>query len=106
MHESIGGMRGYKTVATKFRGDSFGAVSLLYAAPRATAAFAETDVELFTLRRQTFKAILMKDRAHHLDEYISFMDKVSDLQSLTVPEKKAVSMALLECTYDKGATVI
>ena len=74
----------YKSVVNKNPGDSFGAASLLYGAPRSASAFAETEVELLTLRRQTLQAILMKDRANSLDHYISFMDEVEGLDSLSV----------------------
>jgi len=98
--------QGFKTISVQKAGTCFGIVALLYGTPRTAAVVAREDCVLWTISRKAFKTILMKSRAAHLNEYITFMDQVEGLEKLSLEEKRGVAQAMVEVYFNKNDVVI
>merc|ERR1711971_733065 len=99
-------VNGVGSVMKATKGLAFGELALLHNAPRAATVTTESPVSAWKLDMLSFKAILMgKSQQDHTD-YVSFLDSVDLLKTLSVDEKKTLAGALKEEVCAAGKAVI
>ena len=87
-------------------GESFGELALLYNAPRAATITAKTEVELWSLDRNTFNHIIKTSIQKKREKYDDFLEKVEILKLMNKNERTRLADAFKETWYEKDAYII
>jgi cAMP-dependent protein kinase regulator len=83
-------------------GDAFGELAIMYNAPRAATCRAQTESKLWALDRVSFKVIVVAAAMQKRELYVSFLQQVPILSSLTEMEVMTLADSLLEETFENG----
>ncbi|KAK3275126.1 hypothetical protein CYMTET_16728 [Cymbomonas tetramitiformis] len=94
------------SVASAGPGTSFGELALMYNSPRAATVKAKTDVKLWALDRQTFRATLSDSTRDRRMKHQNFLEKVQILESLTEAERAIVADTVETCTFASGEQIL
>lgn len=86
-------------------GDTFGQLALMYNAPRAATCRAVGDVKLWTLDRHAFKVIIAGAALRKRERFVSFLQRVPILQSLSELELMTLADSMTEEKFDNGMTI-
>ncbi|TMW55472.1 hypothetical protein Poli38472_010354 [Pythium oligandrum] len=84
----------------------FGELALLYDAPRAATIRAKTDVECWSLDRDTFKRVLMSTTIKQRRLYLEFIDQVPIFSTLSAYEKMIVADALRVQYFEPQSVIL
>eukprot|EP00854_Cymbomonas_tetramitiformis_P013905 gene13905-16435_t len=93
-------------ISKKGPGTSFGELALMYNSPRAATVKAKTDVKLWALDRQTFRATLSDSTRDRRMKHQNFLEKVQILESLTEAERAIVADTVETCTFASGEQIL
>ncbi|GAB5358675.1 hypothetical protein AAMO2058_000478700 [Amorphochlora amoebiformis] len=93
-------------VAERGAGQSFGEIALMYNCARKATVRCEKDASLWAIDRFTFKRITTNVSAQKLQEYESFLSKVSGFDQLTKFERNRIAEALEEVKFKEGEIII
>lgn len=86
-------------------GDAFGELAIMYNAPRAATCRAQTECKLWALDRVSFKVIVVAAAMQKRELYVSFLQQVPILSSMTEMEVMTMADSLVEETYEDGSTI-
>merc|ERR1712232_430286 len=96
--------KGIKTCAP---GDVFGELSLLYNQSRAASVVAKGDENVcWMLDRDTFNNIVKEAAVKRRSRYMTFLEKVTLIQSIDEYQRSQIADALKSETYKKGDTIV
>jgi cAMP-dependent protein kinase regulator len=87
-------------------GDAFGELAIMYNSPRAATCRAQTECKLWALDRVSFKVIVVAAAMQKRELYVSFLQQVNILSSLTEMEIMTLADSLAEETFEDGKTMI
>jgi len=87
-------------------GGSFGELALLYNTPRAATVTADTDVVLYALDRESYRAITKHHKGVNADDTVDFLKQVPSLKSLKPREFNRLAEAMEEEEHDTGSTIV
>lgn len=86
-------------------GNSFGELAIMYNAPRAATCRAATECKLWALDRVSFKVIVVAAAMQKRELYVSFLQKVPILESLTEMEIMTLADSMAEEKFEDGVTI-
>lgn len=87
-------------------GDAFGELAIMYNAPRAATCRAQTECKLWALDRVSFKVIVVAAAMQKRELYVSFLQQVPILSSMTEMEVMTMADSLVEETYEDGKSCL
>lgn len=100
-HEAHGGR-----VQVTGPGDSFGELALMYTSPRAATVMARTDMVLWGVDRQTFRAIIMSATVKKRSLHGEFLGKIPLMSTLEKLEKETIIDCMEEEKFTEGGVII
>jgi len=95
-----------KVVKTCAPGDVFGELALLYNNPRAASVVAKGDSVCWMLDRDTFNNIVKEAAVKRRSRYMTFLEKVTLIQSIDEYQRSQIADALKSETHKKGDMIV
>ena len=86
---------------------TFRRVGLLYGTPRTAYVLPKSsDCQIYSIQQQQFKAVLTAVNGQKVNEYISFLEKITAFKDLSRNGMEAVAKGLVEKTVEKDELLI
>lgn len=87
-------------------GEAFGALALMYMAPRTASIVATTRLKTWALDRNSFRSVLTDAGSRERKNYDDVLKSIPMLQYLNASERSGLADALQEKTYSDGQYII